>query len=324
MRNYPILAVAALAVAGAAAFRPAAGATDAVFIESGAPDARSAPSYESGYVADARRHGLGENTPEADARPGEVFFLRAAEAVRKHDYTFAIQMYEVSASWAYKPAEYNLGVMYAHGQGVPVDLPRAMAWMALAAERNDKHYVDAREAVYAAMTKEQFDQANVIWRELKKTYGDQVALKRAKARWAEVKSHMTGSRVGSVGNLSVGAPEQNGNLIGSPKLNHDIAAAAERGTETRNGFKTPAQIEKDVNSKAYSGATSSADILGGQGVDGSIAYRQLRESDNPYDTKFRTAAGTAIVGPPESVKAKADDKKTPDDPADTEHQEPRR
>ena len=80
--------------------------------------------------------------------------------------------------------------MYARGQGIPLDLPRGMAWMALAAERNEKRYVDAREAVYAEMTPEQFQQANEIWRELKKTYGDEVALRRAKARWAQVKSSM--------------------------------------------------------------------------------------------------------------------------------------
>ena len=39
-------------------------------------------------------------------------------------------MYETSASWAYKPAHYNLAVMYAKGEGVPVDRPRAMAWAA--------------------------------------------------------------------------------------------------------------------------------------------------------------------------------------------------
>src|SRR5262249_33121114 len=140
----------------------------------------------------------GISSAESDARPGEYYFMLGAHAFRNHDYAHAVGMYQVSASWAYKPAEYNLGVMYARGQGVAVDLPRAMAWMALAAERNEPHYVDAREAVYAELTKEQFEQANAMWREMKKTYGDEVALRRAKARWAEARSQITGSRVGSV------------------------------------------------------------------------------------------------------------------------------
>ena len=162
-----------------------AGTTDAVFISSGASTAQkeTAP-YDSEYAAAQREMGNGFSTPEADARPGEYYFLLAVHAYGKKDFAFAIQMYEVAAAWAFKPAEYNLAIMYARGQGIPVDLPRGMAWMALASERNDKRYVDAREAIYAEMTPEQFEQANVIWRGLKKTYGDEVALRRAKARWA--------------------------------------------------------------------------------------------------------------------------------------------
>jgi len=145
-----------------------AGSTDAVFISSGQSTAttETAP-YDSEYAAAAREMGNGFNTPEADARPGEYYFLLAVHAFRKNDFAFAIQMYEVAAAWAYKPAEYNLAIMYARGQGIPVDLPRGMAWAALAAERNEKRYVEAREAVYAEMTPEQFEEANAIWRGLK-------------------------------------------------------------------------------------------------------------------------------------------------------------
>ena len=268
-----------------------AGSTDGFFIESGSADARSGQEvapYDSEYAAAAREIGKASNTPESDARPGEYYFLEAARAFHKKEYVFAIQMYEVAASWAFKPAEYNLGVMYARGQGVPIDLPRAMAWMALAAERNEQHYVDAREAVYAAMTKEQFEQANAIWRELKKTYGDEVALRRAKARWAEVRSHVTGSRVGSVGTLTVGMPEPNG---GDPSNQKNQKAGA----------------------NVHTTAATSAEITGGQGVDGSIAYRQLRASDNPYDPKFTPSAlGKATVGPLEPVEPDPRKKKSAD------------
>src|SRR6185369_1013533 len=275
--------------AAVAPLRAHAGSTDAVSISSGQSTAttETAP-YDSEYAAAQREMGNGFNTPEADARPGEYYFLLAVHAFRKNDIAFAIQMYEVAAAWAYKPAEYNLAIMYARGQGVPVDLPRGMAWMALAAERNEKRYVDAREAVYAEMTKQQFEQANEIWRELKKTYGDEVALRRAKARWAQVKSSMTGSRVGSVGNLSVGMPNPSSGDPGHPKiLSALIAEKLKKG-----GVPIP-----------RSSATTPAEITGGQGVDGTIAYRQLRESDNPYDPKFKNPAiGRATVGEPTTVK----------------------
>jgi hypothetical protein len=277
-----------------------AGTTDAVFISSGASTAQkeTAP-YDSEYAAAAREMGNGFSTPEADARPGEYYFLLAVHAYSKKDFAFAIQMYEVAAAWAYKPAEYNLAIMYARGQGIPADLPRGMAWMALAAERNDKRYVEAREAIYAEMTPEQFEQANVIWRGLKKTYGDEVALRRAKARWAQVKANMTGSRVGSVGNLTVGIPNASSSDPSYPRIASEqvqknmISPPGEHG-DRQMGVST-----------ARSTVGSSAEATGGQGVDGTIAYRQLRDSDNPYDPKFRNAAiGRATVGDPTTLKDK--------------------
>ena len=62
--------------------------------------------------------GAGGNAPEDDARPGEYYFMRGVEAFRGKDYEHAIKMYEVAASWGYKNAQYNLGVMYARGQGM--------------------------------------------------------------------------------------------------------------------------------------------------------------------------------------------------------------
>ena len=47
--------------------------------------------------------------PEDSARPGESFFYKAAVAASKEQYGLAAHLYQVSASWAYKPAQYNLG-----------------------------------------------------------------------------------------------------------------------------------------------------------------------------------------------------------------------
>jgi hypothetical protein len=135
----------------------------------------------------------GSGTPDADARPGQYFFDLGAQAAKKKNYKHAIAMYEVAASWAYKPAEYNLAVMYVRGEGTPVDLPRALAWMALAAERNEPIYVHARELIYADMTPAQFDQANAIYRQLLPTFGDAVALKRAEWRLREVRGPLPSS-----------------------------------------------------------------------------------------------------------------------------------
>jgi hypothetical protein len=212
------------------------------------------------------------NRPEDDGRPGEYFFYLGALANQKHDYVHAIAMYKVSASWAYKPAEYNLGVLYLNGHGSEVDLPRAMAWFALAAERNETQYVYAKQLLYAHLTPEQFAQANAIWRELQPTYGDATALPRAKARWREVLMSATGSRVGSA------APHL---MVG--------------GTSSRNGHES---FPNYGTSNDGMQASSPGEVTGVHQTDGAIAYQQLRESRDPYDPKFATylLSGTVTVG----------------------------
>jgi hypothetical protein len=145
-----------------------------------------------------------------------------------------------------------------------------MAWAALAAERGDQDYVDAREMIYADLTRDEFAKANEIWRDLKKTYADDIALERAKTRWAQVKAGITGSRVGGVGNLKVGAESSGGKLTNI----------------------TPAG-RSAIDGNQVSGAS----VLSGGSVDGAIAYKQLRESTNPYDPKFEQPIGTATVEP---------------------------
>lgn len=237
------------------------------------PQATTAPSYGS-YDSD---RAVDFNTPEADARPGKYYFDLGAAAAEKKDYAHAIAMYKVAASWAYKPAEYNLAVMYVRGEGVPADLPTAMAWMTLAAERNDAQYVKARELIHAHLTPAQFDQANAIYSGLLPTYGDAVALHRAKMRWEETRAAMTGSRVGGqAGELIVGAND-GGHYMAAPP-------------------HTPGAALNHVNMNA-------ADLTGGNHMDGSLAYQQLRSSNNPYDPQFVSATGTTSVGPLTPIKA---------------------
>jgi hypothetical protein len=153
-------------------------------------------------------------------------------------------------------------------------------------------------AIYAELSKEQFAQANAIWRELKPTYGDEVALRRAKARWAEVRNNVTGSHVGSVGNLTVSSPNPGMPDPGAPR-------------------PPPGQKQG-----VHSVATSTAELVGSNSASGATAYRQLRESDNPYDPKFdRSSFGTTLVGPPTAVNA-GKPKEPPTDKADQTKPDP--
>lgn len=216
------------------------------------------------------------NSPESDARPGEYYFKLAVLAVKHKDYAHAVAMYKVAASWAFKPAEYNLGIMYFRGQGVPKDRPRGLAWMVLAAERGDKHYVAARNLMATALSNAEFARADKIFGQLKPTFGDQTALARAKRRWAYVRSHKTGSRVGgTVGELHVGA------------------MASGHSGDSAGGSPQAAMMSQT--------ATTAGGIVGGNSVDGSVAYRQFRLSNNPYDVKFKPLIGEAAAGPLQQV-----------------------
>lgn len=264
----------------------------------------SPPRYDSKDNVD-RPKNQDYGTPEDAARPGQRYYFDAVRAWRQKDYAFTVDMYKVSASWGYKPAQYNLGVMYFKGEGVPVDRPRAMAWMALAAERGDSTYVQARELLYADLTKEEFAQANAVWRQLKEDYGDDVALPRAKMRWAQVRSEMTGSRVGGAGPLMIGLPSGGGKSVSmvSPLKNSAPRPASARGGGGGGGTAELNKPDNAGKSSVNGFATAAFGVLGGNGEDGSIAYRQLFQSDNPYDPKFEwrispTPEGEATVSPP--------------------------
>lgn len=232
-------------------------------------DGIAAPDYGSEASAGSLSNG-NFNTPESDGRPGVKFFALGVQAFRKGDSRHAIDMYRVAASWAYKPAEYNLGVMYFKGQGVPVDRPLGAAWMVLAAERGDPQYVKARDVMITLLSQADFARTDELWGKLKQTYGDKVALRRAKAQWAWVKTHQTGTRVGGTGGeLRVGVLDTG-----------------------RHGPPPPNAV-----------TTSATDLLRGGSVDGSIAYREFQQSENPYDLIFlRNRAGKVTVEPLQSVK----------------------
>lgn len=244
--------------------------------ETGSRQTIAAPDYGSDPLHDSALISGNFATPQADGRPGVYYFALAEQAYRKGDYRHAVDMYQVSASWAYKPAEYNLALMYFRGQGVATDRARGAAWMILAAERGTPQYAHARDLMVTALNNAEFARTDRIWNELKPTYADEVALHRAKARWAQVKAGMTGSRVGDGAvHLLVGGGGENTASPGGPGSSTVIGAIGTPAIVNGGGF-----------------------FKSGQARDAFVAYQQFRESDNPYDPIFRSdLTGTATVGP---------------------------
>jgi len=56
-----------------------------------------------------------------------------------------------------------------------------------------------------------------------------------------------------------------------------------------------------------------ASVLSGGSIDGAIAYKQLRESANPYDPKFEQPTGTATVEPIVPLQDAKGDAPSPND-----------
>ncbi|HET9818924.1 MAG TPA: sel1 repeat family protein [Rhodanobacteraceae bacterium] len=243
----------------------------------------AAPDYGSGASAGVLSNPF--NTPESDGRPGVKAYKEGMRAFNRDDYKHAVHMLKVAASWGYKPAEYNLGVMYFQGEGVPVDRPLGAAWLVLAAERGNPNYTAARDVVITWLNAAEFARTDELWGQLKQTYGDEVALRRAKAQWALARSQKTGSRVGgTVGELRVG-----------------IAAG-------HGAFKTAMTNNRGQSAKTVSFASSSwMNLLTGGSTDGDIAYKQFTQSDDPYDPIFlKGHTGTVSVEPLQSVEPATD------------------
>ena len=80
------------------------------FVAVAAPPVSSANAADSAITYSPTLNSPNQRftAPEDSARPGEMFFYKAANAANKENYAFAAQMYRLSASWAYKPAQYNL------------------------------------------------------------------------------------------------------------------------------------------------------------------------------------------------------------------------
>lgn len=81
----------------------------------------------------------------------------------------ALQWYQRAAEQGEPRAQYNLGLMYANGQGVPQDYARAYFWTSLSAAQGNGHAMDARDFLYEKMTPEQVARAKEFVREYEKT-----------------------------------------------------------------------------------------------------------------------------------------------------------
>ena len=78
-----------------------------------------------------------------------------------------MKWYRKAAEQGFSQAQYNLGVSYAMGNGVPQDDVLAYMWFSLAGASGDEDAKTNRETVFKRMTPEQIAEAQKLSREWK-------------------------------------------------------------------------------------------------------------------------------------------------------------
>jgi uncharacterized protein len=85
------------------------------------------------------------------------------------DYVEAVKWYRKAADQGFAMAETNLGVMYALGHGVPQDFVLAYMWFNLAAAQGTANPVQGRDLIANHMTPSQIAEAQRLAREWRPT-----------------------------------------------------------------------------------------------------------------------------------------------------------
>jgi TPR repeat protein len=93
----------------------------------------------------------------------------ADAAMKRHDYKTALRLIRPLAEQGDANAQYNLGVFYDNGLGVPQDRIRAYMWLSLAAMQGRDRAAAFRDLVARLMTPGQLAEAQKLSREWKPT-----------------------------------------------------------------------------------------------------------------------------------------------------------
>ncbi len=165
-----------------------------------------APQTHAGRFSEIVNQGAHLNEEASRFLPGAYFYRKGNDRLQRGDAAEAVRLWRISAGWAMKDAQYNLGIAYFKGEVVTADRPLGLAWLALAAERKDPLFSRSLAAAWDESSADEQVRANTLWRELRKRYADAVALPIAQSRFRTEIAQVTGSRVGMPGHLTSWTP----------------------------------------------------------------------------------------------------------------------
>jgi len=89
-------------------------------------------------------------------------FDRGVSAYNDGDYPTALREFRLAAEQGNASAQYNLGLMYDNGQGLPQNYQLAYMWFSLAAAKGVERAASARDKAAGNMTPEQIGRAQQL------------------------------------------------------------------------------------------------------------------------------------------------------------------
>jgi len=99
--------------------------------------------------------------------PSNADFDAGVAAFERGDYATAFREFKPLAEKGETAAQYNLGLMYSQGRGVPQDYVQAHMWFNLAAAQDIKYAADSRDEIANGITPAQIAEAQRLAREWK-------------------------------------------------------------------------------------------------------------------------------------------------------------
>jgi uncharacterized protein len=111
----------------------------------------------------------------AEGHPDIINEFAGMHRYASGDYAGAMKSFLIAASYADKPSQLSIGLMYLNGQGVQKDPATAWAWISVAAERGYPQFVSTRDDLWRQLDAEQRQQAKAAEQQLYTQYGDPVA-----------------------------------------------------------------------------------------------------------------------------------------------------
>ena len=115
--------------------------------------------------------------------PGDYYFCVGGHRQADGYAPAALDYFERAAKWGHKRAQYVLGLMHFQGEGTPINRPLGLAWLALAAERDDRDVDAALAFARRHSRKAERQRAERLLAEMWPTYADEFTVERAATRY---------------------------------------------------------------------------------------------------------------------------------------------